>query len=81
MRNPYRLSTRSTGAVLAPARSSGTHGFSPDLPGIDAAFFALGPAIPKAQPLGRIDMRAIAPTIARMLGVALAAAEVKPLTW
>jgi predicted AlkP superfamily pyrophosphatase or phosphodiesterase len=80
MRAPYRLSSRSRGALVQGVRGGGTHGFGPDHPGIDAAFFALGPGIPRAN-LGRIDMRAIAPTVANLLGVRLPIAETKALSW
>ena len=81
MRAPYRLSTRTTGATVRQSRAGGTHGFSPDHVGIDASFFALGPGIPSARSLGRIDMRAVAPTVAKLLGVPFATTEAKPIVW
>ncbi len=39
----------------------------------------MGPHVPKARNLGEIDMRTIAPTLARIMGVALPEAEMPPL--
>ena len=47
---------------------------------MNSSFFIIGPGIAAAHSLGEIDMRAIAPTLARILGVRLPAAEVKPLS-
>jgi hypothetical protein len=38
-----------------------------------------GPGIPKGKKLGEIDMRAIAPTLAKVMGVSLPDAKQKPL--
>jgi hypothetical protein len=38
-----------------------------------------GPGIPKGKSLGEIDMRAIAPTLAKIMGVSLPDAKQKPL--
>lgn len=66
------------GELVTPSTSyHGMHGYWPDFPEMNASFFVLGPGIPKARSLGVIDMRAIAPTLAKILGVQLSAAEVE----
>jgi len=67
------------GAIVTKTGRSGTHGHLPDLPDLRAAFFVVGPGVPAGRSLGLIDMRDIAPTLARRLGVALPAAEGKLL--
>ena len=44
-----------------------------------ASFFLDGPALPRRGPLGEIDMRDIAPTLANLMGTTLPYAEGKPL--
>jgi predicted AlkP superfamily pyrophosphatase or phosphodiesterase len=68
-----------SGDLVTAAKSKGTHGYWPDLSAMNASFFVVGPGIPAAHSLGAIDMRAIAPTLAQFLGVALPAAETAPL--
>jgi predicted AlkP superfamily pyrophosphatase or phosphodiesterase len=57
----------------------GMHGYWPDQPEMNSSFFILGPGIPAARALGFIDMRAIAPTLAQILGLRLPSAEAKPV--
>jgi hypothetical protein len=69
-----------SGSVVAPSASfRGMHGYWPDQPEMNASFFIFGPGIPAAHSLGFIDMRAIAPTLAEILGLRLPAAESAPL--
>jgi predicted AlkP superfamily pyrophosphatase or phosphodiesterase len=70
-----RLSGRLEAPVLAPALPKGDHGFLPEHPAMDAAFFVAGPGVPAGRALGRIDMRDVAPTLASLLGVSLPNAE------
>ena len=68
------------GELVTPASSyHGMHGYWPDFAEMNASFFVLGPGIPAAHSLGAIDMRAIAPTLAQILGVQLGAAEATPV--
>jgi predicted AlkP superfamily pyrophosphatase or phosphodiesterase len=62
------------GELLTPGTTKGTHGYSPRHPEMHAAFFLKGQGI-AAQELGVIDMRAIAPTFAEILGVELPSAK------
>jgi len=67
-----------SGNVVTPSTSTrGMHGYWPDQPEMNASFLILGPGIPAAHSLGLIDMRAIAPTLARILGLRLPSAEAK----
>ena len=52
----------------------GGHGYSPQMPDMQAAFFISGAGIAKGRNLGIIDMRQIAPTLAAEMGIALPSA-------
>jgi predicted AlkP superfamily pyrophosphatase or phosphodiesterase len=67
------------GPVISKVRPGGTHGEMPDLPALYASFFVLGANIPAGKNLGIIDMRDIAPTLARIVALPLPTAEGKPL--
>lgn len=60
-------------------RSLGTHGWFPDAPEMRATFLLMGQGIPRGRALGEVDQRAIAPTLARILGVRLDGAELPGL--
>jgi len=68
-----------SGPVLSKSTRGGAHGHLPDLPDLRASFFLVGPGVPASRSLGHIDMRDIAPTLARRLGVALPSADGKTL--
>lgn len=68
-----------TGRVASKGHAGGTHGYLPDVPEMRAAFFVVGPGVPAGRALGTIDMRDIAPTLARRLGLALPRADGKTL--
>jgi predicted AlkP superfamily pyrophosphatase or phosphodiesterase len=57
----------------------GGHGFSPEYPEMRASFFIAGVGIARHRNLGLIDMRAIAPTIAQLLGLSLPAGKAAAL--
>ena len=63
--------------VIPTAR--GSHGFSPEYPEMRASFFAVGAGIARNRDLGVVDMRQIAPTVAKILKVQLPTAKEKPL--
>jgi len=69
-----------SGEIVTPSADfHGMHGYWPDLPEMNSSFFILGRGIPAARSLGLIDMRALAPTLAQILGLRLPAAEVRSL--
>jgi hypothetical protein len=51
----------------------------PDVPELRSAFFFVGPGVPAGKDLGVIDMRDIAPTLAKEVGLTLAGADGKTL--
>ena len=57
----------------------GTHGHLPDSPDLNALLVAWGPGIGPGTDLGTVDIRDIAPTVARILGVELPGAEGRAL--
>jgi predicted AlkP superfamily pyrophosphatase or phosphodiesterase len=76
------------GFVIGPAMSGpvvkavpvrGTHGYSPVHPEMRAAWFMSGPGIRKALDVGDIEIRSIAPTLARHLAIDFPSADLKPL--
>jgi predicted AlkP superfamily pyrophosphatase or phosphodiesterase len=63
------------GPITRPRAVGGGHGFLPELPEMDSAFFISGPGIQANRNLGRMDMRDIAPTLAALLKVKMPQAE------
>jgi hypothetical protein len=51
------------------------HGFLPSDPAMRSSLFVEGPGLARHGDLGEIDMRSIAPSVARILGVKLTGAE------
>lgn len=64
--------------VAKPAAYKGMHGYLPSDSAMRSTLIVAGPGIVHGD-LGDVDMRAIAPSIARVLGVALPSAEVAPV--
>jgi predicted AlkP superfamily pyrophosphatase or phosphodiesterase len=72
----YYAGAASTGDLITDLRGPhGGHGFSPDYPEMRASFFIDGRAIARNRNLGVIDMRQIAPTLARLMGVDLPSSQ------
>ena len=59
--------------------SRGSHGFSPEFPEMRASFFITGAGIAHQRDLGVIDMRQIAPTVAKILKLNMPTAKAAPL--
>jgi predicted AlkP superfamily pyrophosphatase or phosphodiesterase len=57
------------GPVVGPSPAKGTHGYFPTHKEMNASFFITGPAIRKRGSIGEIDMRSIAPTLAKLMGL------------
>lgn len=68
-----------SGPLISPSGGKGMHGYFPDDPAMYASFIVSGAGVPKGKSLGIIDMRAIAPTLAKLAGTKLESTEVKPL--
>jgi hypothetical protein len=79
--NPgYYAGAALSGNLITPvAGKRGSHGFSPEFPEMRASFFAVGAGIAHHRDLGVVDMRQIAPTVARILRVPMPAAKAAPL--
>jgi len=76
----YYSGTALTGSLITPVQGTrGSHGFSPEYPEMRASFFALGAGIAPHRDLGVVDMRQIAPTVARILHAPLPTAKAAPL--
>ena len=65
--------------VTGPSPVKGMHGYFPSPAALDATLLLLGEGIPAGKDLGRIDMRAIAPTLATIMGADLPTAQVEAL--
>lgn len=78
LRPGYTFSPLLGGSTVLPSGRGGTHGYVPTHPEMNATFFLVGPGVRRGE-LGMIDMRSIAPTLARFLQVALPTAELPPL--
>ncbi len=68
-----------SGPPVTKSGAKGMHGYFPDAPEMRAAFLIAGKGVPKARSLGDIDMRDIAPTLAKVMGVTLSQAEGRSL--
>jgi predicted AlkP superfamily pyrophosphatase or phosphodiesterase len=55
--------------MVSPSKSKGMHGYFPELSLMRSTLIATGPDIKAKGALGELDMRDIAPSIARVLGV------------
>ena len=63
------------GTVIGSVPTKGMHGYFPAAPEMRSTFMIMGKGVAKARSLGEIDMRAIAPTLAKAMGGTLPGAE------
>ncbi|HEY2068043.1 MAG TPA: ectonucleotide pyrophosphatase/phosphodiesterase [Rhizomicrobium sp.] len=75
----YEMGRSFIGPLVTAGSIKGTHGYFPDHKEMRATFMIDGPSVTKHGSLGDIDMRDIAPTVAKVLGVGLPSATGKPL--
>jgi predicted AlkP superfamily pyrophosphatase or phosphodiesterase len=68
-----------SGPLVTPSTLKGMHGYFPDHKEMRATFLIDGPGVPVKKSLGEIDMRDIAPTLAKLMNVPLPSATGKPL--
>jgi predicted AlkP superfamily pyrophosphatase or phosphodiesterase len=78
-KNGYEAGSAFSGPVVSGPSNRGMHGYVPDRPELRSSFFIVGPHVAAGRSLGEIDMRRIAPTLARILGLSLPDAELAPL--
>jgi predicted AlkP superfamily pyrophosphatase or phosphodiesterase len=65
--------------LTSPSTTKGMHGYFPASPAMRSTFMLFGPGIAHGHSYGEIDMRAIAPTLARVMGFSLPNTNLKPL--
>lgn len=65
--------------LAKPSRYKGMHGYFPNMPEMRSTFLIMGKGIAKGRNLGSMDMRAIAPTLAHVMGAKLPEAPLAPL--
>ena len=75
----WKTGTSLTGTMVQNIKVGGTHGALNDLPELHSAFFVVGALVPKNKNLGVIDMRDIAPTLAKLAGLKMPSADGKSL--
>jgi predicted AlkP superfamily pyrophosphatase or phosphodiesterase len=75
LKDGYTFGYNSRGPLVVEVPVGGMHGYLPDSPAMRASFFIAGPGVPAGRDLGLVDQRAVAPTIAKVLGVRLSRAE------
>jgi len=75
----YQMATDIKAPLVGPSKLRGMHGYDPTFPEMRSTFLIMGAGVPRARNLGAVDMRDIAPTLARYLEVSLSDAEGKPL--
>jgi predicted AlkP superfamily pyrophosphatase or phosphodiesterase len=73
------FSERFDAPMVAPSKYRGMHGHSPNLPEMGSSFVLWGDGVRSSAELGEVKMIDIAPTLASLLGVALPAAEGRPI--
>jgi predicted AlkP superfamily pyrophosphatase or phosphodiesterase len=76
MKINFAVTNMQTGAMAKERKVGGTHGFSPEHPELLASFFIAGPGIRRGADLGIVDMRAVAPTLAGVMGVPFTTGDV-----
>ncbi len=75
----YKAGKAVSGPLITPSHDKGTHGYFPQWDAMRSTFLIAGPGIPSGKNLGEIDMRDIAPTVAKIMDVKLPSATGKPL--
>jgi predicted AlkP superfamily pyrophosphatase or phosphodiesterase len=78
-REGFDLSTEATGPWSVSSGKRGDHGYSPERPELFASLVLAGPGLARTGDLGIVHMTAIAPTLARYLGLHLAPEADAPL--
>ena len=66
-------------ALVKPSTSKGGHGFAPDRTALHASLILAGPTVERRGSLGVVRMTQVAPTLAKILGVALDADAGAPI--
>ena len=75
----YTFGARLTSPLVTAGTVKGMHGYFPAHPEMRATLILQGPGVTAHGSLGEVDMRDIAPTLAKLLGVPFPSAEGRPL--
>jgi predicted AlkP superfamily pyrophosphatase or phosphodiesterase len=76
----YEMAYSMSMPLITKPSSLGMHGYVPERAEMRSSFFIVGPHILAGKSLGEIDMRQIAPTLAEVLHLHLAGAEMRSLS-
>jgi predicted AlkP superfamily pyrophosphatase or phosphodiesterase len=80
MRPGYAIGGALEGPLVHSVSVRGTHGYSPTHPEMRAFFLISGAGIREGADIGDIDMRSVAPTLAKILKISFPTAELPPLS-
>jgi predicted AlkP superfamily pyrophosphatase or phosphodiesterase len=75
----YEMAKDPMAPLVGPPAYKGMHGYLPAAPEMRSTLIVAGPGLAAHGDLGEVDMRDIAPTVARLLGASLPGAEGRPL--
>jgi hypothetical protein len=79
MKPGFSIRSAMTGSLTREVPIRGTHGYAPTHPEMRASLFMAGPGIRKGASLGEIEVRSLAPTLAKLLGLKFPTADLEPL--
>jgi predicted AlkP superfamily pyrophosphatase or phosphodiesterase len=80
LQHGYTTGAATSGNIVSTVPDErGGHGFSPEFPEMRASFFISGAGIAHHRDLGVIDMRQVAPTVAKILNLNMPSAKAEPL--
>ncbi len=79
MRAGFMVSATLQPSIVSIVSARGTHGHAPTLPEVASTFFIAGEGIAAGRDLGSVDIRSIAPTLAKFMGVPFPSAEAPAL--
>jgi len=79
MKTNFAIGSSLTGPLAQAVALHGVHGYAPTHPELQASFLIVGPDIRKGLDLGDIEMRNVAPTLAKLLGIPFPSAALPAL--
>jgi len=79
MKTSFAIGNALTGPLTQTVATHGVHGYAPTHPELQASFLIVGPDIREGLDLGAIEMRSVAPTLAKLLGVSFPGATLPAL--
>lgn len=79
LRPGFSIGTSVDGPAVVSVSSRGVHGYSPTHAEMNSFFLLAGKGIKQGADVGQIDMRSIAPTLAKVMNVSFPTAELPPL--